>query len=646
MSGICGIVRFNSEPSGLDEITQMTAAMKHRGPDGISHWRDQYVALGHCLLRTTEEAEDEAQPLSNDDGSVVLVIDGTLWNAPELRTELLRLGTHLRSRADSELVLRAYEVWGRECLSHIDGDFALAIYDRRQREVVCARDRIGMRPFYHHTAEWGFCFASDPEALTALSFVPRRFNEARLADAIVGVLEGYDLTTSFWLNVYRLPPAHRLEFTTGSPRINRYWEFEARPVLKFKSDAEYEEGFRCVMKEAVRRRLRGVNTTGSMLSGGVDSSTVTAFARRLREEAGTGPHPTFSAVGPDPTTCGETRAIHDSAKMGGLAPHFIDYTALGDFKDELVKLTLNPPTLFDCHMTLIRSVYLLAHRAGMRAILDGVGGDNVLSDGGLMPYLIRRGRLLSAYKESREIMGRPRPDGGRLFLRSLRMALAPDIVRNVRLKSTIQRMDGRERSADCFISPKFAQRIGLPERFQRHFLQERQPFRPGSPAYRASFFLSSIIVVARERYEREASRLHIEPRDPFLDRDVLSYCTALPPDQVTRNSWKKAILRRAMKDDIPASVLWKNRRTQLGPEFTETVIAAARSCGTLLKEYELAAVSCFVDTDRIRTRLQAAGTETILSQNELHRIFKILHLSQQVAANGQQVTGEDGASEL
>jgi asparagine synthetase B (glutamine-hydrolysing) len=365
-----------------------------------------------------------------------------------------------------------------------------------------------------------------------------------------------------------------------------------------------------------------------MLSGGVDSSTVTAFARRLREEAGTGPHPTFSAVGPDPTTCGETRAIHHSASMGGLDPHFVDYTALGDLQDELVALTLDPPTLFDCHMTLIRSVYLLAHRAGMRAVLDGVGGDNVLSDGGLVPYLIRRGRWIKAYRESRAIMGRPRTDGGRaLFLRSLRMALAPDIARNVRLKTTLQRIHGAERAEECFISPEFAERIGLPERFRRHFLQERQPFRPGSPAYRASFFLSSIIVVARERYEREASRLQIEPRDPFLDQDVISYCTALPPDIVTRKSWKKAILRQGMKKEIPAAVLWKDRRTQLGPEFTEAVISSARSCSNLLTENELEMISGFVDIDRVRTALETANSAESSSQIELHQIFKLVHLS-------------------
>ncbi len=270
--------------------------MPHRGPDRIAHWSDDHVALGHCLLRTTEEAEDEAQPLANDDGSVVLVMDGTLWNAPELRTELLRVGVHLRSRADSELVLRAYEIWGRSSLSHVDGDFALAIYDRRKRDVFCTRDRIGMRPFHYHAADGGICFASDPEALIALSFVPRRLNEARIADAIVGGLEGYNAECTFYVGISRLPAAHSLIVTADALSVERYWTFAPLKKLKLRSDGDYENRVRTVLSEAVRRRLRGGGETGAMLSGGFDSTSVAALGRKIRAEEGHGQLATVSAL--------------------------------------------------------------------------------------------------------------------------------------------------------------------------------------------------------------------------------------------------------------------------------------------------------------------------------------------------------------
>ena len=271
MSGICGIVRFDGDPRGLGEITRMTHAMAFRGPDGIGHWQDPSVALGHCLLSTTEEAQHESQPLQNNDASVVLAIDGTLWNAPELRADLARAGVRLRSVADSELVLRAYETWGCDCLKRIDGDFALALYDRRRKKVFCARDRIGMRPFYwHYSPKIGFCFASEPEALLALSGMPRRLNEARIADAIVDVLEGYDDTSSFYLDITRLPPAHQLAAAPGGVKVERYWSYRPPETLRLKSDFEYDEIFAWTLKESARRRLRGGNRTGAMLSGGLD----------------------------------------------------------------------------------------------------------------------------------------------------------------------------------------------------------------------------------------------------------------------------------------------------------------------------------------------------------------------------------------
>ena len=122
MSGITGIIRFDGAPVEAGLVEKMTAAMAYRGPDGIHHWVKGSVALGQCMLRTTPESIEETQPLANEDESLVLVMDGRVDNWEELRKELLAKGARLRTRADAELVLRAYETWGRECLARIDGD--------------------------------------------------------------------------------------------------------------------------------------------------------------------------------------------------------------------------------------------------------------------------------------------------------------------------------------------------------------------------------------------------------------------------------------------------------------------------------------------------------------------------------------------
>ena len=161
MSGIAGIINFDGKPVEPGQIEKMTSAMDHRGPDGINHWVNDSVALGQCMLQTTPESLEEHQPLANENESLVLVMDGRVDNWQELRVKLLGKGAILRDRSDAELVIRAYEIWGGECLQHIDGDFALVIWNTIKREVFCARDRMGNRPLYCWRKENTFVFSSD-----------------------------------------------------------------------------------------------------------------------------------------------------------------------------------------------------------------------------------------------------------------------------------------------------------------------------------------------------------------------------------------------------------------------------------------------------------------------------------------------------
>src|SRR5262245_22055975 len=134
MSGIAGVVRFDGMPIEPGLIEGMTSALSHRGPDGLSQWSDGPVGMGHCLLQTTPESLGETQPLLSSDGSLVLVMDGRVDNCEEVRAALMQKGAHLRTRSDAELVLHAYERWGRDCVRHIDGDFAVVIWDAHRRQ--------------------------------------------------------------------------------------------------------------------------------------------------------------------------------------------------------------------------------------------------------------------------------------------------------------------------------------------------------------------------------------------------------------------------------------------------------------------------------------------------------------------------------
>ena len=217
MSGIAGIVRFDGGSIEPGQIERMVSAMAHRGPDGIDCCARGSVAFGHCMLRTTPESLEETQPLTNEDQSLVLVMDGRIDNWEELRGKLLTQNARLRTRADPELVLRAYEFWGQDCLDHIDGDFAFVIWDARRREAFCARDRMGANPFYYHWDGRRFAFASELHAILSLPWISEELNEGMLAEIISW--EEISRDETLWKGIYRLVAARRMLVTSEGTQM-------------------------------------------------------------------------------------------------------------------------------------------------------------------------------------------------------------------------------------------------------------------------------------------------------------------------------------------------------------------------------------------------------------------------------------------
>ena len=320
MSGVFGLIRPDGPPATAGELAAMAVRLARRGPEGSSVWRDGPVGLGLTLLATTPEALCERLPLRDEATGCVITADVRLDNRADL-IGALDLCERASGTGDAGLVLAAYVAWGRGCLERLRGDFAFAIRDPRDGSLFCARDRFGMRPLsYHHAPGRLFAFGSEPEAVLALTEVPWRINEGRIADVLVGELEGIDRTSTFFEGVFRLPPAHALVVTPQGLHIWRYWSPEPGPILRLGSDEAYAEAFLEVFAQAVRSRLRGAGPVGSMLSGGMDSGSVVAVARELLATAGVGPLATFSAISPDEERCVETRAIREALTVGDSTP--------------------------------------------------------------------------------------------------------------------------------------------------------------------------------------------------------------------------------------------------------------------------------------------------------------------------------------
>ena len=182
---------------------------------------------------------------------------------------------------DSELALAAYQRWGRSCTAQLLGDFAFAIWDRRSQRLFCARDHYGVKQLYYYCSDRVFVFATEIKALLCLPTVPRRLNETKVADYLLSLCADREIT--FYQGIYRLPAAHYLLVSPEQQQLQQYWHFDPAKNITLSSDQEYAEAFKELFTEAVNCRLRSAFPVGTLLSGGLDSSSITCVARNLLE---------------------------------------------------------------------------------------------------------------------------------------------------------------------------------------------------------------------------------------------------------------------------------------------------------------------------------------------------------------------------
>ncbi len=565
MTALALVLHLNGRKAAPEDLARMLAEMARRGPEGEAVACEGSVALGARLLATTPEALVEPMPFHHAASGCRITGQIRLDNRAEL---LVRLGLAQAGRVvgDGELVLCAWLNWGEDCASHLLGDFAFALWDPRQGCVFAARDHLGMRQLiYAHRPGQAFFCASSARAVGLAC--KAGLNETRMAEALIG-FEWGSLTSTFFQDVFRLPPAHCLTVDASGLRLQEYWRMASPAPLRLKSDTDYADAFREVLARSVQDRLRVVGRVGSMLSGGMDSGAVVALACRMVDT----PLPVFSSVGPDPATCIETRAIHAALAMPNLDPTLVCHSDLAPWADDLIGAWQALEEPWDFHMTQPRTAYLAAQRAGVRVVLDGVAGDVLLGNGSQMARHIRTGRLLQALRDARGLTGfynMPGKYTAAQLIHAFRGALMPDALRA--LRQAWRRRRPVPVPAESAVDMAFARRAGLFDSLRSFELSDRAR-RMDFAGERIWSWPRSGINVGRERYDRVASHFGVEPRDPYMDRRVLDFCLSLPFDQFQHDGWPKIIQRRAMAGLLPDAVRWRRGKEHLGWIFTKALM--------------------------------------------------------------------------
>lgn len=569
MSGICGIFASNKAPVSHAALAAMTSVLEQRGPDGTRRWHEEAVGLGHTLLTTTLSSRNEPQLYQHAESGCVVTADARLDYRDEL-IDALRIEKQ-RQIGDAELILKAYLAWGEPCLDRLYGDFAFAIRDPRHDLIFCARDRFAARPFYyHHTQGKHFVFASDVRAILVLPEIPFAINEGRIAEFLVQELEWADYTSTFYKDVYRLPPAHKARITSRGLHVSEYWSAEPGPGLGLATDEEYRGAFLELFSRAVAERSRVPGSrAGSMLSGGMDSGAIVAVAQGTLEP--------FSLAHNRGVDCVESKRIYATLEFLGLRGTQVIVDQPENLSDELIADLREP---FDGEFLFLKAIYGAAKRDGTNVVLDGAAGDIVFNEGPYVIRLLRRGRFQQAWRETvgiRAFWGAPPPV--RAFVRHIGSAFVPAFAQRPIRKAKVLR-DERGFVKASLISPAFAARIDISQRFERMRETFAMP-RTDDPALERISKLRPNLTAGRERYARIAASVGVEGRDPFTDQRVVEFCANLPDHLCARDGWPKFLLRDAMAGRLPDEVRWGRGKPHIGGLYNQHFLVQQELTGNL-----------------------------------------------------------------
>ena len=566
MSGIVGIYYPDQQPIQLKKLQVMLDILAHRGSDAVDIWLQNNVGFGQRMLWTTPESLLEKLPFQDKARQLTITADARIDNREELISLLELNYLPVEKVTDSQIILAAYQKWGEDCPQRLIGDFAFTIWDEREQKLFCARDPMGIKPFYYYHSPRLFTFASEIKALLSLSEIPKKLNELRIAYQLATFFEDGEIT--FYQDIYRLPAAHCLIVSTKGKQIKRYWALDPHRRIKLSSDREYAEAFKELFVESVNCRLRSAFPVGSTLSGGLDSSSITCTARNLLS-GGKQLH-TFSAIFPSLPESNlkqiDERYYMDKVKAGGnIQAHDVRADLLDPLLDYLWQ---EEEPILAPNVYIHEGMYNVARQNGVRVFLDGVDGDSTVSHG--WRYLTKLAYTGNWYRLYKEITAVAKKMGISRKLIGTEYCLKPffvEPVEQIKLKFSPSLNYGD------LIDPTFAKETNL---FQHIRSLSNDPLFTTAREEHRSSLSTGLYPNLMATADKATASKSIEARYPFFDRRLMEFCLAIPLEQKFRQGYPRAILRHAMKDILPPEIQWRVNKARLGSNFQRNLLDRQR----------------------------------------------------------------------
>ncbi len=532
----------------------MSDILSHRGPDGEAQWINDEGNTGFAMRRLAilDLSNAGNQPMHYQ--HCTLVFNGEIYNYVELKKTLQQKGYTFKGESDTEVLAAMYACYGKECLQYLDGMFAFAVWDQKEKYFFAARDRFGEKPFFYSFGNDQLLFASEMKALWSAGS-EKTVNRKMLFNFLsIGYTDNpNDTSETFYEHIYKLPPAHFLCYKPGEDElsIERYWDIELDTVSPLTDENEIIAQFREMMKASVMRRLRSDVAVGTSLSGGVDSASIAALCESINSTNFT--HKCFTATFPGYEK-DESEKAAEVVKAFGLEAFQVTPDSI-ELIESMEKLMFHHEEPFGSASIFMQfKVYELAAKNQVKVLLDGQGADEILA--GYHKYykwywqeLFSKRKL---YKSGEVTAARKNNVDENFGLKNVMASLFPDF-------------------ATVFLERRYLlnalQHEGLTKEFVK--LQSREAYytTPTVSGLNGILYFNTIIHGLEEllRYADRNSMAHSrEVRLPFLDHKLVEFIFSLPSKYKIRNGWTKWILRQSMTE-LPKQIAWQQNKIGFEP---------------------------------------------------------------------------------
>ena len=567
MCGIAGICNLTG-PEGVnpDTLRRMVGVLNHRGPDETGLYLDDHIGLGHARLSIIDLAGG-TQPIHNEDKSLWIVYNGETYNYPDLRSQLQHKGHRFYTNTDTEVILHLYEQYGTDCLSRLNGQFALAIWDVKKKELFLARDRVGIRPLYYTVMNNALIFTSEIKSIFMNREVPRQIDPVAM-DQIFTFWTTLSPRTVF-KDIYELPPGHFMKVSGGKVSLKKYWDlpFQPRSEQLDLAPAEICEHLRELLLDAVKIRLRADVPVGCYLSGGLDSSAVTALVvRNFNRDVRT--------FGIRFQQEGFDEGEHQDRMVSFLNANHSEIRAT----NEKIGASL-PDCIRHCEKPLLRTAPIplfllseLVNQSGLKVVLTGEGADEVFGGYNIFREAKIR-RFWSRYPDSQrraELIGRLYPyifDNPRLrrslqsfFARGLENADDPLFSHMIRWANTSK--------IKTFFCADLREAIGDYDGYEH--LKENLPadYESWDSLSRAQYLETAIFLsnyLLSSQGDRVAMAHSVEIRLPYLDPRLMEFMGRVPAKWKIMGLNEKHILKKVFENILPNEIVRRPKHPYRAP---------------------------------------------------------------------------------